>query len=159
MSAPAQAKACVTAAALCLLLLANSAVRLSGSGAERLFQNWRAFDDFAIAAGYAARGQFPVAPYRVRDYVRREKDPRFRAFKDSLLTEIAEKDLRPTSFWKAFPLDAVAPDGRWLVASRFDDTGRALFLGLAFKALGGAAPFLLFWLGILAALPVLAWIV
>jgi hypothetical protein len=99
-----------------------------------------------------------VAPYRVRDYVRRERDPRFRAFKDGLLAEISEKDLRPTSFWKTFNPDAVAPDGRWLVASRFDDTGRALFLGLAFKALGGAAPFLLFWLGILAALPVMAWI-
>ncbi|HEU0105084.1 MAG TPA: hypothetical protein VFT38_02875 [Vicinamibacteria bacterium] len=158
MPLPPQAKACVTAAALCLLLLANSAVRLSGSGAERLFQNWRAFDDFAIAAGYAARGLFPVAPYRVRDYVRREKDPRFSAFKDSLLAEIAEKDLRPIRFWKTFSPDAVAPDGRWLVASRFDDTGRALFLGMTFRALRGAAPFLLFWLGVLAALPVVAWI-
>src|SRR5258707_15620657 len=104
MSLPPQARACVTAAALGLLLLANSAVRLSGSGAERLFQNWRAFDDFAIAAGYAARGLVPVAPYPVRDYVRREKDPPFSAFQESLLAEIAGKDLRPSRFWKTvFP--------------------------------------------------------
>jgi hypothetical protein len=158
MTLPHRSKAFVTAAALGAFFLANGALRLRGSGAEDVFRNWRAFDDFAIAAGHAADGHFPVAPYRVRDYVRRERDPRFRAFKESLLAEISEKDLRPTSFWKTFDPAAVAPDGRWLVASRFDDTGRALFLGLAFKALGGAAPFLLFWLGMLAALPVMAWI-
>jgi hypothetical protein len=158
MILPHCSKACLMAAALGALFLANGALRLGRSGVEDVFRHWRAFDDFAIAAGYAADGHFPVAPYRVRDYVRRERDPRFRTFKDSLLAEISEKDLRPTSFWKTFPPDAVTPDGRWLVASRFDDTGRALFLGMAFTALGGAAPFLLFWLGILAALPVLAWI-
>jgi len=158
MSSLRSAKACVTAAALGTFFIANAAFRLDGCGTEQLFKYWRSFDDFAIAAGYAARGTFPVAPYRVRDHVRRERDPRFRAFKESLLAGIDENDLRPVRFWKTFPPEAVAPDGRWLVASRFDDTGRALFLGLAFRTLGGAAPFLLFWLGALAALPVVVWI-
>ena len=81
------------AAALGALFLANGALWLERSGAEDAFRYWRASDDFAIAAGYAADGHFPVAPYRVRDYVRRERDPRFRAFKDSLLAEISEKGL------------------------------------------------------------------
>jgi hypothetical protein len=158
MILPRGAKWCVMAAALGTLFLANNVFRMRGAGPEQLFRNWRAFDDFAIAAGYATRGVFPVAPYRVRDTVRREKDPRFRAFKERLLAAIAENELRPTRFWETFPADAVSPDGRWLVAKRFDDSGRAVLLGMAFRALGGAAPYLLFWLGALFALPLVVWI-
>lgn len=97
-----------------------------------MFRYWRASDDFAIAAGYDARGVFPVAPYRVRDHVRRERDPRFVVFKQRLFTGIADKGLDPLRFWRTFPAVALSDDGRWLVASRFDDTGRALLLGMGF---------------------------
>jgi hypothetical protein len=152
------AQACLIVSALALLFVANNTARLRGAAPEDLFRTWRAFDDFAIGAGYASRDVLPVAPYRVRDVIRREKDPRFRDFKERLLTEIAAKSIEPTSFWRTFPAGEVSPDGRWLIAKRFDDSGRALLLGIGFRLLGGAAPYLLFWLAILAAIPILVWV-
>jgi hypothetical protein len=145
------------AAALGALFLTNGWFRLRGLAPEELFRTWRSYDDFAIAAGYAVRGVFPVAPYRVRDFIRRDRDPRFREFKQRLLAEIAANDIRSSTFWRTFPAGSASPDGRWLVAKRFDDSGRAWLLGVLFGALGGAAPFLLFWLAILAAAPILSW--
>ena len=157
MRLPRSVPAGLIAAVLGAGFVANSFWRLRGAGPEDLYRNWRAFDDFAIAAGYASRDALGVAPYRVRDFIRREKDPRFRAFKERLLVEIAAKGIEPTTFWKTFPASDVSPDGRWLIAKRFDDSGRALLLGIGFRVLGGAAPYLLFWLAILAALPLLIW--
>lgn len=74
------------------------------------------------------------------------------------MAETAANEVRPSAFWGTFPAAHLSADNRWLVAKRFDDTGRALFLGLAFRALGGAAPYLIFWLGVLAALPILIWV-
>jgi hypothetical protein len=40
---------------------------------------------------------------------------------------------------------------------RYDDSGRPLLLSLGFRLLGGVSPYLLFWLALLAAIPVLGW--
>jgi len=142
----------------CALFLANAAWRIGGSTTEELFRYWRSSDDFAIAAGYAGGGDFPVAPYRVRDTVRREKDPRFVAFRQRLDEEMAERSIRPSTFWRTLPPASLSPDRQWRAAERFDDGGRALLLGLCYRAIGGAAPFLLFWLGILICVPLLVWV-
>ncbi|MCU0242059.1 MAG: hypothetical protein MUF51_06515 [Vicinamibacteria bacterium] len=147
----------ILALALASLFGGAAAFHLSQTPSERLFLYWRAYDDFALGAGLAAQGRFPVAPYRVRDQIRRDKDPRFRVFKDNLLSRLAEGKIRPIHFWKTIPAQEISPDQGWLIAKRFDDTGRALLLGACFKGLRGAAPYLLFWLAIFAALPVLAW--
>jgi hypothetical protein len=43
------------------------------------------------------------------------------------------------------------------VVPRVNDPGRALLLGLAFRALGGVSPFLVLWLGALACVPLILW--
>lgn len=138
------------------LFLANAAFRIGGGAPEELFRYWRSSDDFAIAAGFAGRGEFPVAPYRVRDTVRREKDPRFLAYRERLFQEMTAGQILPLRFWRTLPPLSLSPDRQWRAAERFDDGGRALLLGLCYVALGGAAPYLLFWLGVLLAVPLLA---
>jgi hypothetical protein len=130
---------------------------MAGQGPERLFRDWRVWDDLALASGYAARGEFPVAPYRVRDQVRRDRDPQFVAYRSWLLAEIAASGARPFRFWRTLPGGLAPPETRWRVGRRFDDRGRALLMGAAFDLLDGLAPFLLFWLAVLAALPIVAW--
>jgi hypothetical protein len=152
-------RAALLAAGLSALFVANTVgpMRTARQPLD-LFRGWRSFDDVALGAGYAARGDFLVAPYRVRDYTRREKDPRFVVFRDRLIAEMTAGKTEPMAFWRTVPAAALSEDNRWLVTSRLDDNGRALVLGLAFRALGGAAPYLIFWLGVLAALPLVAWI-
>ena len=139
----------------CALLLANAAWRIGGSTTKELFQYWRSSDDFALAAGYAGRGEFPVAPYRVKDTVRRERDPRFLEFRKRLTEQMTERGVEPSTFWRTVPPLSLSPDRQWRAAERFDDGGRALLLGLCYRAMGGAAPFLLHWLGILMTVPLL----
>jgi hypothetical protein len=149
--------ACLIAAPAAALLLANAAWRVGVADTERLFRDWRSWDDVALASGYAARGEFPVAPYRVRDQVRRDKDPQFRAYRSWMLGEIGASGIDPLRFWKTSGSDLAPPDARWRLGRRFDDRGRALLAGIGFGLLHGMAPFLLFWLAVLAALPVLGW--
>lgn len=141
--------------AACALLLVNAAWRIGGSTTDELFLYWRSSDDFAIAGGYAALGEFPVAPYRVKDTVRREKDPRYVAYRQRLAEEMTDRQIEPAMFWRTLPPRSISPDRQWRAASRFDDGGRALLLGLCYRVMGGAAPFLLFWLGILIFVPLL----
>lgn len=139
----------------CALLLVNAAWRIGGSTTDELFRYWRSSDDFAIAAGFAGRGEFPVAPYRVKDTVRREKDPRYVAYRKRLAEEMSDRHIEPARFWRTLPPLSISPDRQWRAAERFDDGGRALLLGLCYRLIGGAAPFLLFWLGILICAPLL----
>jgi len=150
---------CWTAAiAATVLYLVSAGWRVSSRSPESLFAQWRAYDDFAIAAGYAARGEFQVAPYRVRDFVRRDRDDRFRAFRSALQEQVAAAAIRPAEFWRVLPATGLSPDGQWRLSRQLDDVGRAFLLGVAFRALGGASPFLLFWLAIMATAPVLGWV-
>lgn len=150
-------KAVSVLAAPAALFLANFGWSVGHRTQEDLFLHWRAYDDVALATGYAARGLFPVAPYRVRDFVRRERDPRFVAFKAKLLHDAAAADVRPMAFWRTVRARSLSNDRRWLLSKRFDDNGRALLLGLAFRGMGGTAPYLLFWLAGLLFLPIMSW--
>ena len=138
------------------LLLYNSSVRI-GHDRDKLFLYWRSFDDFAIADAYATRGQFPVASYRVRNFTRREGDPRFRDFRDRFFAKMDEQGVGPQTFWRTIP-GGLSPDGQWRTAQRFDDGGRALVLGMVYRVLGGSAPYLLFWMSVLLCVPVFAYI-
>src|SRR5207245_7335267 len=64
--------------------------------------------------------------------------------------------IAPAQFWRTLGEPWLTPR-QWLVVRRFDDSGRAALLGLGFRLLGGTAPFLLPWLAVLAALPVVLW--
>ena len=95
------------------LFLVNAAFHIGGSSPEELFRYWRSSDDFAIAAGFAGRGEFPVAPYRVRDTVRREKDPRFLAYRERLFQAMMVRQILPLRFFCTLPPLSLSPDRQW----------------------------------------------
>lgn len=76
-----------------------------------------------------------------------------------ILERIANQGLRATR-----PLERIRKTQPFIdarlgpEAQHYDDRGRAALLTLAFRALGGIAPFLILWLGFLVAAPVVAWI-
>jgi hypothetical protein len=76
----------------------------------------------------------------------------------SLIRErVARQRLRATrplelAHVRPFALRRVAPE-----AAPYDDRGRAVLLGLAFRLRGGIAPFMVLWLGFVIGAPLVAW--
>lgn len=144
---------------LTAVYLVSAGERIASRSPDEHFAHWRAHDDLALAVGYAARGEFPVAPYRVRDMVRRSRDPRFQAFNAQLQSTIRRDGLEPLQFWRTVAPQDLSPDGIWRLGRRLDDVGRPFVLGFLFRATGGVSPFLVFWIGVFATAPVLGWVV
>jgi hypothetical protein len=145
------------AVASSLLLFANGRAAVGGKDLVSLLPGWRGWDDLAIAVGYRLWGDYPVAPYRITNQVRRHEQDDFLAFRDELLAIGARDGIRPHEFWRTVD-DGVFRDDERFLARRWDDPGRSLLLALGFRVLGGVAPYLLTWLTVLAALPVLGWL-
>jgi len=138
------------------LLLGNAALRLDASNLEVLLRGWRGWDDVGIAIGYWARGEFPLGPYPVTNQFRRN-DEHFLDFGRAFSAATAASGIRPAYFWRVLPPEVSFHSDQWFLAQRFDDAGRALLLGLGFRALGGVAPFLLNWLATVFLVPVALW--
>lgn len=79
------------------------------------------------------------------------------AFERYVAKEAGREGLRPWEFWRTIE---VKPNFLWarIVTRPGDDRGRALLLTRGFHFLGGCAPFLPFWLGALALVPLLFWV-
>lgn len=136
-----------------VLLLGSPASRMDGRDLEDISQGWRVWEDLSIGAGYHLTGQFPVAHYPITNERPTTESAR------ALVTRVTEASAHIRS-WHPFgtiPDDALRfPTGFELVR-RADDRGRALLLGLAFRALDGVAPYLVLWLPALFAAPVVVW--
>jgi hypothetical protein len=137
------------------LLVINVRARLADADLNALLKGWRGWDDLAVATGYAASGDFPVAPYRITNRFRRDTDDFF-AFRDALQSAVQGHGIRPAQFWRTVPPPSVV-SGELSIARRFDDAGRGRLLGLGFRLGGGVSPFLLTWLSVLAVIPLVAW--
>jgi hypothetical protein len=117
----------------------------------------RYFADVSVATHLYLRGEYPVASYRVRRAaVNPRGDQAFTRYVSAL-----EEATRAAGATPARPFaTAGAPGGddERMYVRRRDDSGRAYLLGLAFRVLGGVAPYLLFWMAPLLAVAVLGWI-
>jgi hypothetical protein len=117
----------------------------------------RYFADVSIATHLYRDGEFPVASYGVRRAASRPRnDPAFESYVAELEIDSAADGIshgRPFAVLTTPPLPA-----QRVFVSRRDDSGRAYLLGLAFRLRGGVAPYLLFWMATLVAIPVLWWI-
>lgn len=133
------------------LLLHNARASVDGAGLSERLQGWRGWDDLAIATAFHVSGEYPVAHYQIANRFRRDL-PDFVAFRDKLLLVVARTGVRAHQFWRTIPSSDFEADERHL-ARRWDDPGRALLLSLGFTLLGGASPFLVCWLGVLLAAP------
>jgi hypothetical protein len=137
----------VTAAAL---LAIHVAVGLSSVRLDQLFQWWHYWSEVSLAIEYLHTGDFPVASFPVTD------KPRVSArYRRTYLQAVSDAGIHP---WQPLATVASTPvTGERHPLRRFDDPGRPLVMGLAFRLLGGAAPFLIFWLAVVPAFGVFVW--
>ena len=116
----------------------------------------RYWEDTYLAIGHHLTGRFPVTYPAVRGY----SGPNGRGFEEvrPTLTNAASAAAIPSwRFWGTVPADLFRRPKPIPISARYDDSGRPLLLSFGFKLLGGVSPFLLFWIALLAAAPVLAW--
>jgi len=84
---------------------------------------------------------------------------RWRPCRDSFVQRAHNRGIGPLTFWRTIPARALLRTRTLFVDVRpLEDQGRATALAYSYRLLGGAAPFLLLWLGVLAALPVFIWV-
>src|SRR5947209_2613792 len=68
-----------------------------------------------------------------------------------------QRGLRPWQFWRTVPtLPGESPG--LLLPRNHDDVGRASLSAIAFRLVGGVAPFMPLWLAFFACVPVLGWL-
>jgi hypothetical protein len=117
----------------------------------------RFWEDTQIASGYFLRGEFPVY---CNDVIK-ERGPegiRYTERYPQVARSVEEAGIEPWQFWRTVSPKRFLRRTAGTVSQRFDDAGRPLFLGLAFRVLDGIAPFLLLWISFLFLVPVLVWI-
>jgi hypothetical protein len=79
------------------------------------------------------------------------------AYRQVVLEKVAELELRPHEFWRTLRARPFLPHRAPLREATYEDAGRAVLMGWGFRLLGGVSPFLILWLGALAAVPVVLW--
>jgi len=65
--------------------------------------------------------------------------------------------IRPWQFWRTIRPDPFVRARIYQMPAPYDDPGRAVLLGSAFRGLGGVAPYLIFWIAPILGAPVLGW--
>jgi hypothetical protein len=112
----------------------------------------RYWEDMHIAVGLWRTGDFPVFATTPG-----AEPAAFFGSDRSIKRATRRAAIAPWHAWWTLPPGVLDDLQETRIVRRFDDSGRPLVLGLAFRVLGGVAPLLPFWLGALGAIPVLAW--
>jgi hypothetical protein len=134
------------------VLLANTAAWTASTNYADLTSWRRLWEDLAHATNAFLDSSQPAARARTE----RSADV-VAAYRQVVLEKVAELELRPHQFWRTLRSRPFLPHRAPLAEGAFDDRGRADLLGWGFRLLGGVSPFLILWLGALAAVPVLLW--
>ncbi len=157
MSARRRAAALVTGLLAAALVLANTAVLLKDTDFGELGAYRRLWDDLARGIADYVNAVDPVAPERAarKTYVR--NGPRHA--QRVIVEKVSQHGIRPWQFWRTirpepFLRERMPPPS----PDAFDDPGRGLVLGAAYRVRGGIAPFLVLWLGPLLLAAVVPWL-
>jgi arylsulfatase len=146
-------------AALCWgLLLCGTATRRADADFKRMEAFRRLWDDLAVGITRYVEAEVPLASVAGDPTITvlAPEDAR-ESYRGLVLSKTRAQDIRPWQFWRTLPNKPFFTGRSPLVVPRVNDPGRALLLGLGFRALGGVAPFLVFWLGALACVPLILW--
>jgi len=138
------------------LLLLNTAVVRSSTDFKREGLYRRLWDDLAVGidrylGAASAPGQQDAADEPPGFADRREM------YRGLLIRGVRREGIRPWQFWRTLDRRPFQSGAGELRVPEAADPGRALLLAGGFRLLGGVAPFLILWLGALAALPLLVW--
>jgi hypothetical protein len=133
------------------LLAWNTARWTAQTDYADLLAHRRLWSDLADAVNVYLQHRFPSADVAEGDPIDR--------YRLVILERIRRDDVRPWQPWRTIGPRAFLPHRAQRALGPYDDRGRALLLGAAFRALGAVSPFLILWLGLLVCLPLLAWAV
>jgi hypothetical protein len=139
-------------AVLGAVLLVNTVSWHGATQLDHLRAPRRYWEDLAIAtANYLDASHPRGQPERAVDEV-----PEYRAaLQRRVLRSVDQQGIRFWEPWRTVPMERF--DAGPLRGRANDDPGRSVLSTWAFRLRGGVAPFLPLWLGVLFALPVLAW--
>jgi hypothetical protein len=153
---------CVVAVATSATLIHNTRARVTGlsdleyaswvDGQVYSMASWRFWDDMYVGISrYLDWTEGPKRRYG-------DLDQDIAAFQDILRERTGRTGIRPAQFWRTI---GAAPFLRvrhktWIPP--LEDPGRPLLLAVLFTLLQGVSPFLLVWIGTLAAIPALLWV-
>jgi len=133
-----------------LLLLVHVAVRTADTRLADLGAFRRLWSDQALATTALVKARTGGGP--------RSRNPQSVETCHRLVVErINVLGIRPWQFWRTIRSEPFLRAGIYQEPAPYDDPGRAILLGFAFRILGGVAPYFVFWLGPILAAPVLAW--
>jgi hypothetical protein len=136
---------------------AATVVRLEQTAEDRWRRLTRRYwEDTYLAIGHRLSGKFPVSYHAVQGF----SGPSGRGFEEvrPTLTDAATTAAIPSwRFWQTVPIEMFRRPKPIPIFPRYDDAGRPLLLSFGFRLLGGVSPFLLFWIALLAAAPILTW--
>lgn len=107
----------------------------------------------AISSFFYAGPQADVATINVGEPAAMDYRHHYEGY---LLRMVDEQGIQPWEFWRTVRIRPSLRKDR-IVPRDVDDPGRPALLSAAFRFMGGAAPYLGLWLGVLLAGPVLIW--
>ena len=133
-----------------LLLLVHVAVRTADNRLDELGAYRRLWSDQALATTALVKARAGGSP--------RARNPQSVAACQRLIVErINVLRIRPWQFWRTIRAEPFLRERIYQEPAPYDDPGRAVLMGSAFRLLGGVAPYLVFWLAPIFGAPVLAW--
>lgn len=157
---PARRTAAIAAAiglAASALLAAHARVLGGGTPLADLRAPRRYWEDVCVAVKEFVDGRY--TPESAPPPAARSFEEGFALCQELVTGGAARQEIRPGQFWRTIHLRPFIWFREHLVGGRpFEDPGRAVVLAAGFRVLGGISPFLLIWLGVLAAVPVFFWI-
>lgn len=150
----------ILARAIALTLFASIVLwnQISFTGREgisNLPSSWRFWDDMTLGI---ARYVDATSPGPAMERAQGELMPLVRVYRELVEEKARTFEIAPHQFWRTVNDQKFRTRREPFAAPPFEDPGRSLLLGLGFRVIGGVAPYLLYWIGALAFLPVLAWL-
>ena len=121
-------------------------------GRKYSMASWRFWDDMYVGISRYLDWNYGPKPQSG------DPDDDIARFRDLLVWKAGEAGIHPTQFWRTItPAPFLQVRHRTWIPP-LEDAGRPIVLAAAFTLRRGIAPYLLIWIGTLASIPVLAWI-
>lgn len=138
------------------LMVANTASWTAGTDYAEMGGFRRLWSDLALGANAFLDDRFPLNPGDAAAAAARDA---VEAYRPLIVERTQRGDIRPWTPWRTMGVRPFLRERAQREPQLYDDPGRARLLALGFDLLGGVAPFLILWLGLLVALPALWWLV
>ena len=124
-------------------------------GLDRLPSAWRFWDDLTLGIG---RYVDATSVGERMEGAGPDLSPLVQTYAPLVIEKVRTFGVRPYEFWRTVPDQKFRTLRAPFSAAAFEDSGRGQLLAWGFRFLGGIAPYLLLWLGVLFFVPAWLWL-